>query len=63
LTIVPWPEPMIDTLGHDPRSLYVETFWLPILGPTTKPSGPIVNLSERLSPAEHRRGHQVPLHI
>ena len=34
LTIVPWPEPMIDTLGHDPRSLYVETFWLPILGPT-----------------------------
>jgi hypothetical protein len=34
LTIVPWPEPIIDTLGHDPRSLYVETFWLPILGPT-----------------------------
>jgi hypothetical protein len=34
LTIVPWPEPVIDTLGHDPRSLYVETFWLPILGPT-----------------------------
>ena len=35
LTIVPWPEPVIDTLGHDPRSLYVETFWLPILGPTS----------------------------
>lgn len=34
LSIVPWPEPIIDTLGHDPRSLYVETFWLPILGPT-----------------------------
>jgi hypothetical protein len=34
LTIVPWPEPVIDTLGHDPRSLYAETFWLPILGPT-----------------------------
>ena len=34
LTIKPWPDPVIDTLGHDPRSLYVETFWLPTLGPT-----------------------------
>ncbi len=25
---------MIDVLGHDPRSWYVETFWLPTLGPT-----------------------------
>jgi hypothetical protein len=34
LTIQPWPDPIIDTVGHDPRSLYVETFWLPTLGPT-----------------------------
>jgi len=34
LRIRPWPDPVIDTLGHDPRSLYVETFWLPTLGPT-----------------------------
>jgi hypothetical protein len=34
LTIKPWPDPLLDTLGHDPRSLYVETFWLPTLGPT-----------------------------
>ena len=34
LTITPWPDPLLDTLGHDPRSLYVETFWLPTLGPT-----------------------------
>ena len=34
LTIVPWPDPVIDTIGHDPRSLYAETFWLPTLGPT-----------------------------
>jgi hypothetical protein len=34
LTIVPWPDPLIDTLGHDPRAFYAETFWLPILGPT-----------------------------
>src|SRR5262245_36841825 len=25
---------VIDTLGYDPRSRYVETFWLPTLGPT-----------------------------
>lgn len=35
IAIRPWPDPVIDTLGHDPRSLYVETFWLPTLGPTT----------------------------
>lgn len=35
IRIRPWPDPVIDTLGHDPRSLYVETFWLPTLGPTT----------------------------
>jgi hypothetical protein len=34
LTIVPWLEPFIDTVGHDPRSIYAETFWLPTLGPT-----------------------------
>jgi len=34
LTVRPWPDPVLDTLGHDPRSLYVETFWLPTLGPT-----------------------------
>jgi hypothetical protein len=28
------PPVLLDTLGHDPRSLYVETFWLPTLGPT-----------------------------
>ena len=30
-----WPDPIIDTLGHDPRSDYVERFWLPTLGPTS----------------------------
>ncbi len=34
LTIQPWPDPILDTVGHDPRSLYVERFWLPTLGPT-----------------------------
>jgi hypothetical protein len=35
VTITPWPDPVIDTLGFDPRSSYVETFWLPTLGPTS----------------------------
>jgi hypothetical protein len=35
LTIVPWVDPIIDTIGHDPRSRYAETFWLPTLGPTS----------------------------
>ena len=32
--ITPWPDPVLDVLGHDPRSWYAETFWLPTLGPT-----------------------------
>jgi hypothetical protein len=35
LTIESWQDPVIDELGHDPRSAYVERFWLPVLGPST----------------------------
>ncbi|MEA2932227.1 MAG: hypothetical protein QOI56_1012 [Actinomycetota bacterium] len=35
LAIRPWPDSVIDALGHDPRSTYVEMFWLGILGPST----------------------------
>ena len=35
LRVVAWPDPVVDALGHDPRSWYVEHFWLPVLGPTT----------------------------
>lgn len=35
LRVTPWNDPIIDRLGHDPRSLYVEKFWLGVLGPTT----------------------------
>src|SRR5436853_66143 len=35
LTIRPWPDAVIDTVGIDPRSSYVETFWLGVLGPST----------------------------
>ena len=35
LRITPLHDPVVDLLGHDLRSAYVERFWLPILGPTT----------------------------
>src|SRR4051812_49804380 len=35
LTVRPWPDDVIDAVGHDPRSHYVERFWLGILGPST----------------------------
>ena len=34
LFVVPWGDPVIDTVGYDPRAVYVERFWLGILGPT-----------------------------
>jgi len=35
LKVVAWPDPIIDSLGLDPRSAYVETYWLGTLGPST----------------------------
>jgi hypothetical protein len=35
LAVQAWPDPVIDQLGHDPRSAYVEHFWLGVLGPST----------------------------
>ncbi|HEV8297464.1 MAG TPA: hypothetical protein VGQ20_09205 [Acidimicrobiales bacterium] len=35
IRIEPWPDPVIDQVGHDPRSIYVEWFWLSVLGPST----------------------------
>lgn len=35
LRVLPWHDPVVDALGHDPRSFYVERFWLPVLGPST----------------------------
>jgi hypothetical protein len=30
----PWTDPVIDEIGHDARSPYVERFWLGVLGPS-----------------------------
>jgi len=35
LHIRPWPDEILDTLGFDPRSAYVESYWLGVLGPST----------------------------
>src|SRR5262245_37979346 len=35
LQITPWADPVVDAVGHDARSTYVERFWLGILGPST----------------------------
>ena len=32
--VSPWDDPLVDRRGHDPRSAYVEQFWLSVLGPT-----------------------------
>ncbi len=33
-TIRPWSDPVVDRRGFDPRSAYVERFWLSVIGPT-----------------------------
>jgi hypothetical protein len=35
MRVAPWVDSLIDRLGLDPRSAYVETFWLGTLGPST----------------------------
>ena len=35
IMVVPWVDDVIDKVGFDPRSPYVERFWLSIIGPST----------------------------
>ncbi len=35
ITLIPWIDNRADAFGHDPRSSYVEQFWLGTLGPST----------------------------
>ena len=35
LTVSPWPDPVIDRVGVDPCSTYVERYWLGIVGPAS----------------------------
>jgi hypothetical protein len=55
LRVEPRHDPVIDEVGYDPRSDYVEKFWLPVLGPTTITHvqyGPKRSLSQVRMPTE-----------
>ena len=41
LWVVPLPDPLVEAFGFDPRSWYVERFWLPVIGPPSTELGPI----------------------
>lgn len=32
--VLPWDDPVVERFGHDPRSGYVEEFWVSVLGPS-----------------------------
>src|SRR5271165_5815188 len=34
LEVRPWEDEVIDRMGFDPRSSYVESFWLGVIGPS-----------------------------
>ena len=34
LPVVRWSDPLVETLGYDARSRYVETYWTPAMGPS-----------------------------
>lgn len=76
IRIEPWADPLIERLGHDPRSAYVEQFWLGILGPSTvwwlrhcayhldsEPEGTVIDLHDAASQlgVGHRGGRNSPL--
>ncbi|HRW36313.1 MAG TPA: hypothetical protein P5254_01345 [Aquihabitans sp.] len=35
IRVTPWHDPVVEAVGYDPRSPYVERFWLALLGPST----------------------------
>src|SRR2546421_2351292 len=76
IRIFPWPDPVVDTLGHDPRAPYPERFWLPTLGPTAllllrhvaarfdrAPDGFVLDVAEtsRCLGLGERDGHNSPI--
>ena len=53
LMIAPWHDPVVDAVGHDVRSTYVELFWLNVLGPTSmafKSLSPHLSWPQRVAP-------------
>jgi hypothetical protein len=58
IIVLPWPDPVVDAVGYDPRSPYVEQFWLGVLGPSA------TLLLRRLAAAfdVHPDGFELDLH-
>lgn len=59
VALTAWIDPTVEAIGHDPRSRYVENYWLGVLGPTaswvlrrwsdtldTNPNGIEIDLTE-----------------
>lgn len=57
LRISRWDDPVVEAVGHDLRSAYVERFWLALLGPST--TFLIRRLAGELE--EHPEGFDLPL--
>jgi len=47
LIVMPWHDPVVEAVGYDARSSYVELFWLGILGPTNIVFSPSAELLGR----------------
>ena len=75
VTIRPWDDPVVDERGHDPRSAYVERYWLGVIGPTAtwivrrfadefdhSPDGFVIDLGHmaRTMGLSYRRGSSSP---
>src|SRR5256714_14649003 len=57
LAVRPWPDSVLDQVGHDPRSPYVERFWLGVLGPSS-----VVFLRKLAGELEtHPSGFELPM--
>ncbi len=59
MRIVAWLDPAIDAKGFDTRSLYVERYWLPVLGPSA--TWLVRKLSEVLTPTRSESERVVEL--
>lgn len=77
VNILPWEDAKVEAIGFDARSEYAETFWLPILGPSTllllrnmaqrfddEPAGLIIDIDETASALGigSRRGRNSAFH-
>ena len=59
LLVRPWFDPTVDEIGHDPRSPYVERFWLGTLGPPTSQIAPIPGAGDDQSQSAGGKSGQV----